>query len=359
VRGRVSDKDADVIAPTLARPARRWLVAVGLLTCGAFGAAIALAPSGSADPARGFAWLLFVGSSVHVASTGWLYTVPEVRGYVREHRARFVWVPIALVVGAAGAATVIPERTFVWILLPYFAWQFFHFQKQNLGMAALAGSAYGVTPLRSAERRALVVSGLAGIAGLIAHPDLLQISVDTRVPALFPASAAVFAGAAVFGVVQLVRRPAAQRPRGFSAVFLVSLLFSLPVFLFASPYAAVGGMTITHGGQYLLLIGLLASAGTRGPPRWLRLTVLCNIALIGGLALSVASHLHGAAPAGRVIYGAYLGAVMAHFVIDAGIWRLRDTFPRRFISTRLPFLVPARPVAVPPETSPALDLAIG
>lgn len=355
----MSDAVVDVIAPALARPARRWLIAVGVVTCGAFGAAIALAPSGSSDPARAFAWLLFVGSSVHVASTGWLYTVPEVRGYVRDHRVRFVWVPVALVVGAAAAATVIPERTFVWMLLPYFAWQFFHFQKQNLGMAALTGSAYGVTPLRPAERRALIVSGLAGIAGLIAHPDLLQISIDTRVPGLFPASAAVFAAAAVFGVAQLARRPAAQRPRGFSAVFLVSLLFSLPVFLFASPYAAVGGMTITHGGQYLLLIGLLASAGRPGPPRWLRLTVAFNIALIGGLALSEASHLHGAAPAGRVIYGAYLGAVMAHFVIDAGIWRLRESFPRRFISTRLPFLVPTRADPAPADASSAFDVAIG
>jgi hypothetical protein len=280
---------------------------------------------------------------VHVASTAWLYTVPDVRGYVREHRGRFVWVPIALVLAAVTAAAMVPERTFTWILLPYFAWQFFHFQKQNLGMAALTGSAYRVAPLRPAERSALIASGVAGIAGLIAHPDLLQISVDPGLRALFPASAAIFASAVAFGVLQLARRPADQRPSGFSAIYLVSLLFSLPVFLFASPYAAVGGMTITHGAQYLILIGLLASAGEGGPARWLRLAVLFNIALLGGLVLSVASHLHGAAPAGRVLYGAYLGATMAHFVIDAGIWRLREAFPRRFISTRLPFLVPARP----------------
>jgi hypothetical protein len=269
--------------------------------------------------------------------------VPEVRGYVREHRDRFVWVPIGLVVVAAIAAALIPERTFTWVLIPYFAWQFFHFQKQNLGMAALTGSAYGVTPLRPPERWALIASGVAGIAGLIAHPDLLQVAVDTRVPALFPVSGVAFGVAVVFGVVQLARRPAEQRQTGFSAVFLVSLLFSLPVFLFSSPYAAVGGMTITHGAQYLLLIGLMASAGKGGAPRALRLAVLFNIALIGGLVLSVTSHLHNAAPAGRLLYGVYLGAVMAHFVIDAGIWRLREAFPRRFISTRLPFLVPVRP----------------
>jgi hypothetical protein len=36
----------------------------------------------------------------------------------------------------------------------------------------------------------------------------------------------------------------------------------------------------------------------------------------------------------------FLGAVMAHFVIDAGLWRLRDEFPRLFLTSRLPFLIP-------------------
>ena len=40
--------------------------------------------------------------------------------------------------------------------------------------------------------------------------------------------------------------------------------------------------------------------------------------------------------------GLFLGAVMAHFVIDAGLWRMRDEFPRAFLGGRLPYLVPAR-----------------
>jgi hypothetical protein len=33
---------------------------------------------------------------------------------------------------------------------------------------------------------------------------------------------------------------------------------------------------------------------------------------------------------------------MAHFVLDAGISLLRESFPSKFISTQLPFFVPAR-----------------
>ena len=51
---------------------------------------------------------------------------------------------------------------------------------------------------------------------------------------------------------------ASARPPGFFLVYGVSLLFFLPVFVFSSPYAAVAGMTVAHGYQYLLILGLLA-----------------------------------------------------------------------------------------------------
>jgi hypothetical protein len=32
--------------------------------------------------------------------------------------------------------------------------------------------------------------------------------------------------------------------------------------------------------------------------------------------------------------------VMAHFVVDAGLWRLSEPFPRSFLAGRVPYLVP-------------------
>ena len=123
---------------------------------------------------------------------------------------------------------------------------------------------------------------------------------------------------------------------------MTSLCFAAPVFAFRSPYAAVGGMTIAHGLQYLVLVGLVATGRGGGRSRLLRLAALCNVALIGGIALNAASHLHSGGAVARCIFGAYLGAVMAHFVVDAGLWRLRDPFPRRFLSGSVPYLVPQR-----------------
>jgi hypothetical protein len=328
---------------------RAWLIGTLTVTLAAFAVAIALAPPASTPPVRGLAWLLFVGSSVHVASTGWLYTLPEVRGYARQHRAKLVLLPAALILATAVLAGALSPATMAWFLLPYYAWQFFHFQKQNLGMAALAASSRRAAPLNPVERRALITAGCAGIAGLIAHPGLLQLRLNPGLASMYPVAAAVFAGAVAVGVIAVARRPGGGA--AYRAVYLTSLCFFGPVFAFGSPYAAVGGMTIAHGLQYLLLVGLVAAGNGQLPGRATRLAILCNVALVGGAALSFASHLHGAAFAGRLAFGAYLGAVMAHFVIDASLWRLRDPFPRAFLASRVPGLLPTRVPA--PDGSPA------
>lgn len=323
------------------RGARAWLAAIVAVTVAAAVAAIALAPPGGAPAPQGLAFLLFAGSSVHVASTAWFYTVREVRAHMRQHKGRYVWWPIALISGAGAIALLVPRAVLYWLLLPYFGWQFFHYHKQNLGLAALAAASRRIEPLRTAERRALTGAGLAGIAGLLARPSLLQVPVRPILAPVFPLAAIAFAGFVALGAGCLARRGPAERPAGFCAVYLMSLAFSLPVFVFKSPYAAVAGLTIAHGLQYLLLMGLVAGGGPRGAQRTARLAALCNIALLGGSVLAVASDQLAARTAVRVLFGLFLGAVMAHFVVDAGLWRMRSEFPRSFLRSRLPYLVPA------------------
>jgi hypothetical protein len=331
---------------------RAWLWGTLALSAGAFAGAVMLGPPASAAPIRGLAWLLFLGSSVHVAATGWLYTLPDVRAYAAARPLRYVWIPAGLVVTGAVTAAAASPAAMAWLLLAYFGWQFFHFQKQNLGLAALAASVHRVRPLSQAERRALMGTAGAGILGLLAHPGLLQLGVRPGAGELFSVAGLLFTALAGSGVVALIRRPAADRPAGFCAMYLMALLFSLPIFVFRSPYAAVGGMTIAHGFQYLLLVGLVAAGNRRGTSRWLRLAVLANVALVGGALLSGASHLHGFPPAIRLVFGAYLGVVAAHFVIDAGFWRMRDPFPRAFLARHVPGLVPS-PAGALPENAPA------
>lgn len=223
-------------------------------------------------------------------------------------------------------------------------------------MAALAASTLQVRPLRRAERWPLLLAGWAAVAALAAAPGLLGLKLpELRLAGagllgsgrdpyplaaiVGPVATTAFAGAVVAGLVAIFMRPRTERPIGLCVTYAASLLFCLPVFVFASPYAAVGGMTIAHGLQYLLLVGLVAG-GTATPGRLVRLGMLANVALIGGAALSWSSHLHDASQATRPLFGAYLGVVMAHFVVDAGLWRMRDPPARRFLAGQLPYLVP-------------------
>ena len=130
----------------------------------------------------------------------------------------------------------------------------------------------------------------------MARPSLLQVPVRPVLAPLFPVAAIAFGIFVAAGVWCMARRAASQRPAGFCAVYLMSLVFSLPVFVFSSPYAAVAGLTVAHGFQYLLLMGLLAAGGPRGARRLAGLAALCNIALLGGAALSVASDQLAANP---------------------------------------------------------------
>jgi hypothetical protein len=323
-----------------------WLIGTIVLTVGAFAFAISSAPADGTTPYGLFAWVLIVGSSVHVASTAWFYAVPDVRRYARAHPIRYIYVPIGLVVGGAVAGGLLPAITVRWALLGFFAWQFFHFQKQNIGMAALAGVSQGGGSVRPLERRAIIAAGCAGIVGLISHPELLQLALPSRARFLFPAAAAVFAMSVAVGVVALLRRQRGQRPAAFVTIYLISLLFFAPVFIFTSPYAAVAGLTIAHGYQYLLIVGMVAGAQRIGGSRFISLLILINVAVFGGVLLNGASHLHDRYPIDRALFGAYLGLVMAHFVVDAGLWRLRDEFPRAFLGERLPYLIPPRKQAL-------------
>ena len=74
---------------------RVWLWTSLLLTLVALTTAAVLSPTGNAVPVRSLTLLIFVGSSVHVATTGYLFTEADVRAHVVDHRARYLWTPVA------------------------------------------------------------------------------------------------------------------------------------------------------------------------------------------------------------------------------------------------------------------------
>jgi hypothetical protein len=333
------ERSADPAANAGAGRAWRWTMV--LVTGGALISAAALAPGSSGKPGHLLVWLLFVGSSVHVASTGWFITSPEVRRHaVTNDRRGLIGLPLCCVVACGIAALLIPVHLLDWVLLAVLAWQFHHFQKQNLGLVALAATSAGLRGPRPLERRLIMFAGLCGIAALLSDPRLLQLDIYRPLGAVTATAFTGYVAALVLGSLALLRGRG-KRPASSCALSLMALLFPLPIFIFRSPYAAVSGMTIGHGLQYLILMGLVAQGGRTAGRRHREFARICAIALAGGLALSAASHLHvsGTAPL-RGVFGLYVGLICAHFLVDARLWHLSRPFPRTFLGARLPFLLP-------------------
>ena len=126
-------------------------------------------------------------------------------------------------------------------------------------------------------------------------------------------------------------------------MYATGLLFPLPIFVFTSPYAAVGGMTIAHGLRYLILMTLVALGGkltTAGRRELLR---LCVIGLVGGRR-SASAPTFICRPRRRCgVCSACTQVSSARiFLVDARLWRLsRPLFAR---ISRVPpntFLTPA------------------
>jgi hypothetical protein len=223
------------------------------------------------------------------------------------------------------------------------AWQLRHFQKQNLGQIALTAASFGLAPLLRGERVAIGTAGAAAAVEVCAHPALLQLQVQPPLGrCLASVATALLVVSVVAGTVALIRRRRSDRPPTFCAMYVLAFLFPLPVFVFTSPYAAVAGLTTAHGLQYLLLVGLVA-AGDERRRRVGAVATLCATAVLGGVLLNLLSHLHGDDAPLRLLFGVYLSLLAAHFVVDAGVWRLRDPFVRTFLSQRVGYLVGSAP----------------
>jgi hypothetical protein len=318
--------------------ASAWAATTVAITVGALGGAAWLAPR-TATPGAALALLLFVGSSVHVAATAWIGTLPEVRSQAFLHPFRFFGCPVLLIAAATGAALVLPPHVLSRLLLGYFGWQLWHYQRQNLGFVALAACASGVTSPTRWERRVINAAGAAGVVSVVSHPAALQLGVPAMLGWAWPLAAGSLVASIGVGAWFLIRRPRSDRSPAFVGLTAMALLFPIPLFVFSSPFAALGGITIAHGLQYLVFVGTIA-AGHAGPGRRVNsVAAMLVVALSFGAALAAASHLHNGGTVTRSLYGAYLGLVMTHFVVDAGTWRLRDPLPRQLLSRCVPSLV--------------------
>jgi hypothetical protein len=281
-------------------------------------------------------FITFLGSGVHVSATGFFYADAEVRSYFAENRWRYILIPLVLILASGVIFCVVDNTTSVYLLLAYFVWQTYHYQKQNYGILSFVAAATDRVRPSVLERAILQSSVWLGIVGLIKTAGLVRgTSLDRYSGVLHQAAAWAFWIVPVMMLTALATSPELRR----NAIRIVCLatggFFFLPLFLFSDPVAAVSGYAVGHGLQYLVFMYFVGSAK---PDRDLRIIGLAVIALVGGsvLALMDDQSLWGAPS--KFVFGCYLGLVMSHFVVDAGIWKLRDPFPRKYMGNAFAFV---------------------
>lgn len=327
---------------------RRFFGWILLATAGPFVAMPLLARfEPSALGALSLAGLLgFLGGPAHVSATAWLYADRRPRAYFRQHPVRYYWAPLAVIVGVTAIFTVWPAQLPAHLTAAFFSlWLLWHYQKQNWGIVSFCSR---VSSRESASKTELWALRAAAVAGWMAAVHSVGFGggtpLATHSALLFQGAVGLYAVVPVLLGVALVRQPGLRRspPRLFFV--LVASLFFLPAFLFEDRPSAFLTYALAHGFQYHVFMTFLATSpgtGTRGPDpaqRRVGLPALAICILTLGVALSLGGDAISTSQKMWPLFGFVVGVTMAHFIVDAGIWRLRDRFVRGYVGDAFPFM---------------------
>jgi hypothetical protein len=279
--------------------------------------------------------LNFIGANFHVAATGWFYTDAEMRTHFRGHPMRYLVMPVLLIAGAAAAFQFVPAALRGWLLFGFLAWQLWHYQKQNVGLASFVAAGTGSGPLSLWERRTLMLSAVAGILGFFSLNPIGLPGWMSEFAWLHRLGGWVYLLSPLALGLCLVKVPALRGSPLRLGFLLLGVVFFLPTYLFDDQTSATLGYAIAHGLQYLVFMAVVAMRRQAVPS----LLLLAGLGTLGALALNAAIVAPDAGVlGGHALYGAFIGTTMAHFVLDAGIWRLREPFQRKYMRDRFFFV---------------------
>jgi hypothetical protein len=281
--------------------------------------------------------LIFVGANFHVAATGWFYTDATMRSHFRARPLRYLVVPGLLIAGSAALFQFGPPVLRAYLLAAFFCWQLWHYQKQNVGLLSFVAAGTDGVSLSIWERRTLMLAAVAGILGFFSIAKIGLSGLAPELARLHQVGAAVYLLVPVALGVAVAKNPALRTNRLRLAFLVLGSLFFLPTFLFSDALSATLSYAVAHGLQYLVFMGVV-SVGRRNPIA--SVITLLGMATVGTFALNAAILAPDISDFawGFAAYGAFLGVVMAHFVLDAGIWRLREPFQRGYMREKFYFV---------------------
>jgi hypothetical protein len=275
----------------------------------------------SAQLMLGLAPVILATSLGHVLSTSFIYLDRGFGALIGKNRQWFIVWP-ALAIAISGICFALGPVAYGVMYAGYYAWQMWHFQRQNYGVISFAAQIRKFGPLPKALNAVLDLGTVAGILAILSRDRFFNWH-PLWWAALVPMAAST---------ILLIRLLITERR--FSADAPVMLFsgrawaFHVPTLLSPDPLVAFLSYGIAHGFQYLVFMVVMARGSAM---RALGPIVLAAVTCVLVLAFSRLS----ATPAGAAIY---TGVIMAHFVIDAKLWRMREPMQRGLIKQRFAFV---------------------
>ena len=280
----------------------------------------------------------FLGGTSHVGASAYFYTDREQLGFFSAKPLRYFVIPVVLPIATACAYQYGGVEIRANVLLVYFIWQTYHYQKQNYGIYSFVCVGTNTSRPTFLENVCLELGVFAGILGLI---KIMNLGANTLLEShellVFNAGLYAIFLLPMCILVAVATNSDLRRSRARLSALLLGTFFYAPTFIFSEAQSAILSYALAHGLQYHVFMAYISgSSVNQNPARSIILFVFC-LALGGGaLTLMADQALWSNWSLG--VFGAYLGLVMAHFVLDAGVWRLREKFQGEYIKSRMRFV---------------------
>jgi len=294
---------------------------------------------------------LFLGTA-HVPATLFFYTDKNFSHIVRQHKARYIYFPLALTIAAGLLVAFSNLTTQAYLFLVFWGWQAFHYGRQNLGIYSFTSIAQQTGAPQKPEKLAIDLATICGILGTFrilgmgVAPEYLRGTLN----GLYEFGKFSYFPVIIFGIYVYARN--FQRTTALKSVFFFTLLlFFLPIYLSNDFNVMFLSYAIAHGLQYIIfmsIVSLNTETSDHGTAlRYQNALKLMGFMILLGLLFYNADTLRGfelvknnalLVRCTDFLFGAVLGATMAHFVIDAGAWRLSKEPQREYMSKRFGFI---------------------
>jgi hypothetical protein len=307
--------------------------------------------------------LLFIGA-IHVPATYPLYIDRDFLRLIPANRSRYLYLPIALTIGAGVLFAFGGLVSQVCVYVMFWAWQAYHYGRQNIGVYSFAAIAQGWRP-RQAEKRVLQMATACGVCGTF---KILGMGIPSdylhgMFDALYRAGSWAFIGVLLFSIHVFLKNRKDFSPTK-TLFFFTFVLFFLPTFLWNNADGAFFSYAIGHGAQYMVFMTVLSiNIGKNGDRRDLSRSMMAVtvfmmlVGIVGYYATTLkGGDWAGGNPTSRLLdfmVGISVGTTIAHFVIDAGAWRLSQSSTKEFVARRFAFLFENRSPGVGPTSSGA------